>query len=127
MWFTYLLFSPTINTTYIGITNNLETRLDQHNGLKPGGAKATRRASDWKIVKYIKWESVEVPNAPKSVEAPKILAASFEWYAKHKQNRNGKWTKAIGLESRKKRFEELLKEERFMTGQLSAEVESKSS
>lgn len=33
--------------TYIGITNNLENRIRKHNGIIKGGAKCTRRFSNW--------------------------------------------------------------------------------
>jgi predicted GIY-YIG superfamily endonuclease len=38
----YLLVSLTSRRTYVGITNNLQRRLRQHNGEITGGAKATR-------------------------------------------------------------------------------------
>ncbi len=40
--------------TYIGITNNLGKRLDQHNGLRAGGAKSTRAATaPWTLLHLV--------------------------------------------------------------------------
>lgn len=100
MWFVYLLFSVKTNTTYIGVTNNLVTRLDQHNGLKSGGAKATRKYSDWKIIEFVTFDE-------------KSIAYSFEWFAKHKENKYQKWVNVIGLEDRIKRFKELSENDKF--------------
>ena len=36
-----------IKRTYIGITNNLNKRIKQHNGLISGGAKSTRCSNEW--------------------------------------------------------------------------------
>lgn len=40
MWYCYILKSG--NKTYVGMTNNVEKREMKHNGILPGGAKATR-------------------------------------------------------------------------------------
>jgi len=49
----YLLEHST-GHTYVGVTNNLDRRLHQHNGLLPGGAVATTsRGPGWKRVLYI--------------------------------------------------------------------------
>ena len=47
----YLLYNENINRTYIGITNNLEKRLYQHNAGK--GAKCTRMYKNWIYYKII--------------------------------------------------------------------------
>ena len=39
----YVLCNNTNNQTYVGITNNLSRRIQQHNGLLCGGAKYTSR------------------------------------------------------------------------------------
>lgn len=49
MWFVYVLVSLTSDRTYVGVTNDLRRRLDQHNGRAPGGAKATRAHRPWRI------------------------------------------------------------------------------
>ena len=41
MWSVYLLQELGGNKTYIGATLDVERRLNQHNGLQSGGAKAT--------------------------------------------------------------------------------------
>lgn len=41
VWHVYLLECAD-GTLYCGVTSNLERRLAQHNGLKPGGARYTR-------------------------------------------------------------------------------------
>ena len=48
-WFVYVLRSTTMRSTYVGITTDPERRLDQHNGVQPGGARTTRRGRPWKI------------------------------------------------------------------------------
>ena len=45
----YLLCSETSTKTYIGITNNLEKRIRQHNGERVGGAKYTHSGRPWKV------------------------------------------------------------------------------
>lgn len=99
-YYCYLLYSSSTNTTYTGITNDMEHRLKQHNGILKGGAKATRKAHDWKSIMIVEFLSLE-------------LASSFEWYAKRKKNNQGKWVRLNGLEARKERFQELLAEEKF--------------
>lgn len=47
----YLLQSPT--STYIGMTNNKERRLKQHNGGLKGGARRTRRGGPWTMRCYV--------------------------------------------------------------------------
>lgn len=63
--------------TYIGITNNLERRLQQHNGVLKGGAKSTRRFHDWQYAMHIQF-----PNHRE--------AAQWEW----------KWKQYHGWEPR---------------------------
>ena len=41
-FFVYLLYNTSNNRTYLGITNNLNRRLRQHNGEISGGARYTK-------------------------------------------------------------------------------------
>jgi predicted GIY-YIG superfamily endonuclease len=94
-YYCYLLIAD--NDTYIGITNNLEKRLEKHNGLIEGGAKATRKHNNWVFHTII------------GDFADKGEAASFEWYAKHVQSKNGKWRRTdSGIDNKLKRINELL-------------------
>lgn len=96
MWYCYLINSESYpNHTYIGSTNNIEKRLKQHNGLLAGGAKATKKHKDWKLVTIVEKEN-------------KSKAISFEYYWKHYQASTGKWynTKP-GIENKLKRLEEI--------------------
>jgi putative endonuclease len=48
-WSVYVLVSAASGATYVGVSNDPARRLEQHNGLKPGGAKSTRAARPWTI------------------------------------------------------------------------------
>ena len=48
-WHLYVLVSTTRNRTYVGITLDLERRLQQHNGEAPGGAASTRSGRPWTL------------------------------------------------------------------------------
>ena len=56
MWHVYLLKCAD-NTCYCGITSDLERRLQQHNGLLPGGARYTRGRRPVEL-----WDSIVVPS-----------------------------------------------------------------
>ena len=99
-YYCYLLYSPLKNVTYIGITNNVEERLKKHNGITSGGAKSTRKTSDWEYRAQVLFPDKE-------------LAMSFEWYAKHIKNVNNKWVKTKGLDQRLEIIDALLKLEKF--------------
>ena len=43
----YLITSKSKNLYYIGMTNDFFNRWLQHNGIKSGGAKYTKKATDW--------------------------------------------------------------------------------
>lgn len=94
-YYCYLIIS--INRTYIGITNNLENRLNKHNQGK--GAKSTRCSKQWgyhTIIAGFKGKSD---------------AMRFEWYWKHDLNKKGKWQKTkSGLTHKMKRLIKLLLE-----------------
>lgn len=66
MWSVYLLHQVEGNQTYIGATVDPDRRLQQHNGIKSGGARATRGKS---------WERlVLVQGFP-----TQVAALQFEW------------------------------------------------
>jgi predicted GIY-YIG superfamily endonuclease len=93
-YYCYLLISE--NKTYIGITNNLLKRLDQHNGLIKGGAKSTRTSKNWIYHTII------------GIFKNKSDVCKFEWNWKN-QLINNKWRKTkSGIENKLKRLEELL-------------------
>jgi len=94
MWYCYLILSQD-NITYIGITNNLERRLKQHNREISGGAKCTRKSSGWHYIKTCQFNN-------------KIDASKFEWNWKHIRSKSGKWRKTSGLNERLARFDQLV-------------------
>ena len=51
-WYVYLLYSPDSGRTYIGATTDVERRLEQHNGRRRGGARATRNRK-WKLICHL--------------------------------------------------------------------------
>ncbi len=56
MWYVYLLVSRAINFynhSYVGITTDLDRRLNQHNGLLKGGANCTRAKRPYEIAFYL--------------------------------------------------------------------------
>ena len=53
VWMLYLLRSEAEERTYVGVTIDVERRLQQHNGALPGGAKATRRGRPWSIFRIL--------------------------------------------------------------------------
>lgn len=54
MWFVYILYSKRIDKYYIGITDNLELRLERHN---QGWGKFTKGGIPWKLVYSEKFAS----------------------------------------------------------------------
>ncbi len=54
MYHTYVLHSPTCNQIYIGHTNSLKLRFQQHNN---GLSKSTKRYIPWKLLFYEKFET----------------------------------------------------------------------
>ena len=48
-WFVYVLASTRSARTYVGIATDPARRLAQHNGQRPGGARATRAGRPWRI------------------------------------------------------------------------------
>ena len=54
MFYTYIIYSPRLNRYYVGSTNNLQRRLDDHNR---GKDKYTRQAKEWRLVFFEKYET----------------------------------------------------------------------
>ena len=77
----YLCYTITheYKATYVGITNNFEKRIKQHNGVIKGGAKATRKYDDWKLAFYV------------TGFRTKGEVLSFEWHMHHPEGR--RWRK----------------------------------
>ncbi len=48
-WFVYVLVSIWGARTYVGVSNDVRRRLDQHNGRLSGGAKSTRQGRPWRL------------------------------------------------------------------------------
>ena len=49
MWFTYIIYSTTIDKYYVGVTENIEWRLERHN---LGWGSFTKRGIPWDLVYY---------------------------------------------------------------------------
>jgi predicted GIY-YIG superfamily endonuclease len=49
VWFVYVLVSTDGGRTYVGISTDVERRLQQHNGELPGGARSTRAGRPWSL------------------------------------------------------------------------------
>ena len=69
----YLLYHTIHNRTYLGITNNKERRIRQHNGEIKGGAKYTtafKGEGEWKYYMYVsnltKSESLSIERTAKN-------------------------------------------------------------
>lgn len=60
--------------TYVGCTNDLDRRLQQHNGLKAGGAKATRGRAWTRILSVVGFPTQQA-------------ALQFEWKWKYLTNK----------------------------------------
>lgn len=72
----YVLYSG--NRTYVGYTVNPARRVRQHNGLIKGGARATRRASNWAFLAIV---------TSADTAFTKNQALSLEWHLKHPNGR----------------------------------------
>ncbi|MBW6457841.1 MAG: GIY-YIG nuclease family protein [FCB group bacterium] len=53
MYFTYILYSKTIDRYYIGYTSDLSKRLEKNNN---GNSRSTRSGIPWDIVYYEEYE-----------------------------------------------------------------------
>ena len=66
-WQVYVLRSERIDRTYVGIALDVEERLAQHNGERPGGAKTTRAGRPWEVA--CTYGPYENRSAAQSIEA----------------------------------------------------------
>lgn len=93
----YLIVSQTSRRSYVGITNNFERRLRQHNGDLVGGAKATRSGRPWDCLAIVE-----------GFDDNKIACLQFEWMWKHMPPR-----KSHGQKARLTKLFGLLQKERW--------------
>lgn len=87
----YCLQSVNTSKTYVGVTNNLERRLRQHNGELKGGAKYTSTGGPWVLAILV---------GPFGTYQH---ALHFEWHWKHAAPR-----KFTGLKGRQVKLESLV-------------------
>ena len=79
MYICYIIYNE--SCSYIGITNNIERRLKQHNKILKGGAKYTTL----KYNDFFKWKYAVIISGFKN----KIHALQFEWALKHVNKKKG--------------------------------------
>ncbi len=84
--YVYIIHSD-LEKTYCGVTDDLERRIEQHNGIISGGAKATRGRS---------WEYFVIIEGFKDRKE----ALQFEWKMHHPDGKRHKNAKYNGLEGR---------------------------
>lgn len=54
MYYTYILFSKSINKYYVGYTSDLKKRFDRHGKDR---SKFTGQCDDWEMVKFFEFET----------------------------------------------------------------------
>ncbi len=54
MYYTYILFSESLNKFYVGSCEDLKIRIERHGKDK---SKFTGKAKDWKLVKHFEFET----------------------------------------------------------------------
>lgn len=84
-YYCYLIKSKSSQDTYIGITDNLQRRLRQHNSEIKGGAKATRKHKDWEYIKTVLLKD-------------RSTALKFEYQAKRSRGLNNRINRLQYLE-----------------------------
>ena len=69
VFYVYILYSKSINQYYVGQTQNIEVRLEQHNSSR---SKSTKKANDWILVYEEMFNSrSEAMNREKEIKSKK--------------------------------------------------------
>ena len=77
-WFVYVLWSPRIGRSYVGIARDPRRRLRQHNGELVRGARSTRAGRPWQL--KVSYGPFEDRSAAQSAEyAIKQLCGAERW------------------------------------------------
>lgn len=102
----YLIMDSISQRTYIGISNNFDKRLRQHNCEIKGGAKyTTRQKGDWRPAMIVEGFK------------DKSDALKFEWSAKRAENRK---TVISGIKRRSTRIRDLVEAREDLTLRIDA-------
>ena len=87
------------NRTYVGYTIEPKRRIQQHNGILKGGAKATSISNNWQFLAIITSDSELFT---------KVLALSVEWHLKHPDNKKRTDVKYRGVDGKLRSIVEVL-------------------
>ena len=102
-YYCYVLYNDINNSTYNGSTNNLERRLNQHNGLLAGGAKATSKCrGHWSYLAIVESESFTQRNALR-----------VEWQIKYPDSKRPRSKEYFGPRGRLNGLETALTNKKF--------------
>ena len=75
-FYTYIIYSPSLDQYYIGHTENVENRLFRHNN---SGSKFTKKTNDW-VVKYTEEFSTKAEAATRELEIKKKKSRKYiQW------------------------------------------------
>jgi putative endonuclease len=76
MFYTYIIYSPTIDQFYIGHCQDLQERLYRHNN---SGTLATKKANDWVVVYSKQFDSRKEANYLEMIIKRKKSRKYIEW------------------------------------------------
>jgi putative endonuclease len=76
MFYTYIIYSPTIDQFYIGHCQDLQERLYRHNN---SGTLATKKANDWVVVYAKQFDSRKEANYLEMIIKRKKSRKYIEW------------------------------------------------
>jgi len=108
----YLLYNTSNNNTYVGITNNQQRRLRQHNGELVGGAKYTSAKKGIGLWKFYGWIK-----AKDNLILEKIRSLKLEYRVKYFSRKST----GTPIEKRLKAINKILEENIDLTFQLNIE------